>query len=602
MRGVPQRARSALLAATPVAVGVPLAVWADSYWIFALAVALGFAWAGGWFLWTPGTGPLEAAGDTSPKTPAAPDPGHDGALRGLAHRLVGLRDPRRMLECLLDFVGDLEPRCCLAAAYLREEGERMELQAFQGLSSPEADRMRTADSAMLPPASGPAVIDLCEEPLADHPLLRGRFPAERVGRYCALGLGAGGGPVGLLELGLEKPDPLDPGTLELLVTASCVTGLAVGNCRLNERLAREKQFLVAVMEEMGDGVLTLDGALRITSFNQAAERITGWSRNELVGQSCAALLGTALGPLESMIEGAEQPRPLEVRVKVRDGVVKDLLMTPSRPHGEGAGGPALIVVFRDITAVREMERLRADFTATLSHELRTPLTSIKGYLHTLMHKKAASFSPEKTQSYLAIINNQADHLNRLIMDLLEAARLSSQTLEVHPRPLELRGLLDTVLSEYREAHPSYPIELECAGPLPILCDPEQIRYVLDHLLSNAIKYSIPGGRILVRCLQEQSMVSVKVKDEGVGIPFDHQEKIFEMYHRVDTGDTRTHYGVGMGLYIARKIVEAHGGSIGVESSPGYGSTFSFLLPPPGPGDVQLPGERDLEGLPVTGNP
>lgn len=403
---------------------------------------------------------------------------------------------------------------------------------------------------------------------------RSRFSPE-VLHYYAVSLRAGGETLGVLELASQDREAFSPERLELLQTVGQVAAVAVSNWRLYRQLSTEKRFNESILEEMDDGVFTLNRDLRLTSFNRAAETMTGWQRAKVLGVPCQELFGELSGEeltWASLVSREAPPRQVDRKVTVRDGHVKDLRFVPSVP----GQGPALVVVLRDISRMRELEQLRLDFTATLSHELRTPLTSIKGYLQTLMHRKAAEFDHEKRQSYLAIINHQADRLNRLIMDLLEAARLSSEALEVHPRPTDLADLLRRSCADHE--HGKNPIQLTCAEPALACCDPEQIGYVLNHLLSNATKYSVPGGEVGVLCERRGANLVVDIKDEGVGIPFDQQDRIFDMYHRVETGNTRTHYGVGMGLYIARKIVEAHGGTISVKSAPGCGSTFSFSLP------------------------
>lgn len=403
---------------------------------------------------------------------------------------------------------------------------------------------------------------------------RSRFEPE-VNHYYVTSLRAGGEVLGVLELASLDREPFGPERLELLQTVGQVAAVAISNWRLYRQLLTEKRFSENVLEEMEDGVFTVNRDLRVVSFNRAAEATTGWQREKVLGMPCQELFGElSSGELTwaALVSREAPPRQVDRKVPVRDGHVKDLRFVPSVP----GQGPALIVVFRDISRMRELEQLRLDFTATLSHELRTPLTSIKGYLQTLMHRKAAEFDHEKRQSLLAIINHQADRLNRLIMDLLDAARLSSEALEVHPRPTDLADLLRRSIADH--GHGKNAIQLECPEPALACCDPEQIGYVLGHLLSNALKYSVPGGEVEVRCERRGISLAVDIKDEGVGIPFDQQDRIFDMYHRVETGNTRTHYGVGMGLYIARKIVEAHGGTISVKSAPGCGSTFSFCLP------------------------
>ncbi|MEW6279921.1 MAG: ATP-binding protein [Candidatus Eremiobacterota bacterium] len=470
----------------------------------------------------------------------------------------------------------------MAAVYSLAEDGRYQLEAAYGLTDEERARLAaipltTASAGFGELSQTGQVLRLQEEPLDAHPILRGRFPAERITAYYAISLASGGIHQGVLEVLPRTPEPLTGETLELLMSLARVVGTALQRNRLLMQLRREKQASEAVLEHMADGVFTLDARLRLTGFNQAAERITGWPRAQLLGLTVDEVFGDpeSAQHLLQILDGSQPISSYEREVPVRDGVRKILAFSPTA--FEGPSGPALIVVFRDISRIRELELLRGDFTATISHELRTPITSIKLNVHNMMHKKYR-FDPEVTRSNLSIIGHQADRLSRLIQDLLEAARLDSQALEVRPRNVDVGTLISKVVDDYRNKEAVHPILWQPPEGLRVHCDPDQLRYVLDHLMSNAIKYSVPGGPVELAAELRGSLLAISVRDEGVGIPFDHQEKIFEKYHRVEVGNTRTHYGVGLGLFIARKVVEAHGGQITVSSVPGSGSTFTVTLP------------------------
>ncbi|MBN9419891.1 MAG: PAS domain-containing protein [Candidatus Eremiobacteraeota bacterium] len=325
----------------------------------------------------------------------------------------------------------------------------------------------------------------------------------------------------------------------------------------------------SVIESLEDGVLLADRSGRVLSCNAAACRILGLKAEKIQGQ-----------PLEQLLEHSwSRPSPsFEIHIKRPDQSPLDVLAINYLASSRLAvsSGLGITVVLRDITKQRELDNLRSDFTATLSHELRTPLTSMKGYLQTLMHRKARTFDMDKIQSIVSVVNGQADQLQRLIQELLEAAKMRSQDLEIRPRPVDVGALLRECLEEF--PNPKVAQAVVCSEECWARCDPERIHSVLEHLLSNAQKYSLPGGLVELGCRREGGQVVVWVRDEGVGIPTDQQSKIFEMYHRLDTGNQRTHYGVGVGLYIARKVVEGHGGVIAVRSAPGCGATFSFTLP------------------------
>lgn len=469
-----------------------------------------------------------------------------------------------------------------ATVYILDEDESFRLEATSGFSDEEIARLLSVPLSLQTPgfsalARSNAVVRVEQQPLAEQPMLKGRFPSEGLVAYHAIPMVANGKLQGMLELLPKTEGPLTSEQQELVASLTRVMAVGIQNWRLYAQLRQEKQASEAILEHMADGVFTLGKHLELTSFNQAGERITGWARTQLLGKSYGEVFSDLDGQryLADVLARRQPATTYEHQVPVKDGLRKIVAFSPSVLDTDEQ--TALIVVFRDITRIRELEMLRGDFTATLSHELRTPITCIKGYLHNMMHKKYR-FEPEVTRGHLDIINTQADRLNRLIQDLLEAARLDSQALEIRPKNIDLSNLITRVVDAYRLKEPDKVLRWEPKGDLRASCDPDQVRYVLDHLLSNAVKYSNPGGLVDVTCEQRGPMFSVSVRDEGCGIPFDHQEKIFDKYHRVEVGNTRAHYGVGLGLFIARKIVQAHGGEITVQSAPDCGSTFMFTLP------------------------
>lgn len=501
-------------------------------------------------------------------------------------------DATELARLMMENVRRLLPDSLLVLWLGEEDG--LARAAVLGLAEEEAALLPAPSLATLPGGSAGLVerpLVLSKADAAVHSLVGGRFPGRDLSGYCLVPVGVRGAILGVLEVLAGPGAPLEPGLVDLLRALGREVGLALENARLYGRSMAEKRFNQAVLEEMGDGVLTLDPQGRLATFNRAAERITGWDRREVMGRPSEDVfrMMEAEHPLRRLVRPGAEPAPFEAEFTVRGGTRKVLLFNPTVPPRieDVEEAPAAIVVFRDVSRLREMEELRRDFTATISHELRTPLTAIKGYVATLMHPRAR-FDAETIRQQLGTIDQQVDVLNRLIADLLEAARLRNAALEVHPRRVDLLELLRQRLQRPRQA-----VRLDGDGPLWAWCDPEHMSYVIDHLLSNALKFSPPGGQVLVTASREPGRAVLSVQDFGVGIPPDQQERIFEMYHRVESGSTRIHYGVGVGLFIARKIVEAHGGAITVESQPGQGSTFRVSLPAAEEGEEPLgpPGDR-----------
>jgi signal transduction histidine kinase len=229
-----------------------------------------------------------------------------------------------------------------------------------------------------------------------------------------------------------------------------------------------------------------------------------------------------------------------------------------------------------LEAQRELARMQDEFVSTVSHELRTPLGFIKGYATTLLRQDAQWDSATRTE-FLQIIDEEADRLRELIDNLLDSSRLESGAIGMTREPTRLAPLLRNVAERAQSAYPEMPLRIDVSEGLPILeIDSTRIAQVLDNLLSNAAKYA-PGAPVEVRARLDQEAVMIEVEDHGPGIAPQHISQMFQRFYRVPETQ-RNVRGTGLGLYICRKIVESHGGQIGVDSQPGQGTRFFFTLP------------------------
>lgn len=229
-----------------------------------------------------------------------------------------------------------------------------------------------------------------------------------------------------------------------------------------------------------------------------------------------------------------------------------------------------------LEAQRELARMQDEFVSTVSHELRTPLGFIKGYVTTLLRQDASWDSAARLE-FLKIIDEEADRLRELIDNLLDSSRLEAGSIGMTREPTRLAPLLRSVIERAQDAYPGMSLRLVAADGLPILeIDSTRIAQVLDNLLSNAAKYA-PGAPVEVRARREGEAVVVEVEDRGPGIAPEHLPQMFQRFYRVPDSQ-RAVRGTGLGLYICRKIVESHGGQIGVDSQPGRGTRFFFTLP------------------------
>jgi len=225
--------------------------------------------------------------------------------------------------------------------------------------------------------------------------------------------------------------------------------------------------------------------------------------------------------------------------------------------------------------LQQLDALKDEFVSLVSHELRAPLTNINASVELLLARRPADGAREK----LEIIGHEAQRLTRLVQGVLDVSRMEAGRLDLQRAPVDPDQLCHAAVMQLGETGHTWNIEIARGAPA-VLADADRAVQVLGNLLANAVKYSPPGSRVdlAARPAPDGAAVLFSVSDRGAGIPPDEVDRIFERFHRVERGDARETYGHGLGLYIARKIVEAHSGRIWVESTPGVGSTFLFTLP------------------------
>jgi signal transduction histidine kinase len=236
----------------------------------------------------------------------------------------------------------------------------------------------------------------------------------------------------------------------------------------------------------------------------------------------------------------------------------------------------LVVRLSNLEAERRLERLQDDFVATISHELRTPLGFIKGYATTLL-RDDIHWDRETRNEFLTIIDEETDRLKELIDNLLDSSRLQSGTLRMEFQPIRIDTMLRDVALRARSFHDNLTIELSLDSTgIQVDVDPTRMAQVFENLLSNATKYA-PGSKVSISLTAEGGMAHIRVKDDGPGIPTDHIKSIFNRFYRVPNPNSSVR-GTGLGLFICRRIVNAHGGEIWAESESDEGTTFHITLP------------------------
>jgi signal transduction histidine kinase len=227
--------------------------------------------------------------------------------------------------------------------------------------------------------------------------------------------------------------------------------------------------------------------------------------------------------------------------------------------------------------LRELDEMKSDFVAITSHELRTPLAAVRGFVNTL-RRRMDDLSPEETQEFLGIIDRQTDRLIRLVEDLLVVSKIEAGKLIFEPEAIEPVAFCERVVQGLGDEGARVTLRVQDGLPERIVVDPHRIGQILTNLLQNALKFSPSGSPIVLSALAMNGRLELAVTDQGAGIPEEEVGRIFDRFHQADAASTRSTEGAGLGLYITKKLVEAMGGTIEVESRQGEGSTFTVGLP------------------------
>ncbi len=357
----------------------------------------------------------------------------------------------------------------------------------------------------------------------------------------------------------------------------------VASAQMYREVVEEKEELETIIESVYAGLLMVGRNGRIMQINRTAREMLGLENADLNGRNFEEVIKNEriIEVLkESIFDNSEVATEIEIASPTgQESRVYQTQTTPVR-NEEGTTIGA-VAIFNDITEIRSVERMKTAFVSTVSHELRTPLTSIKGFISTLLADVDGYYDRETTREFYEIIDQECDRLTRLISDLLNVSRIEAgRALDLNPKPVELPALVEKVVSVQRSYATNHELVIEGMDGLPVVvADEDKVDQILTNLINNAIKYSPKGGQVTVRGgMDESGRVVISVSDQGVGIPKEHLPKVFDRFHRVDNRDTREVGGTGIGLFLVKHLVEAHGGEIWVESELGKGSTFTFALP------------------------
>jgi len=375
----------------------------------------------------------------------------------------------------------------------------------------------------------------------------------------------------------------------------------LGNMLRSQRIETSRSH--AILEDVADGVLVTDANGIITLFNVSAERILGLERSYVTGKSLEQFTGLFGGVTQSWTgtiqDWSQDPdvyqngNIFEEQITLENSHVVSVHLAPVRLGDDFLG---TVSIFRDITHQVELDRLKSEFVATVSHELRTPMTSVKGYVELLLMGAAGGLT-EQQNRYLGIIKSNTERLAMLVNDLLDISRIESGRVTLWLQPVNMTEVTNQIvtrlLDRSNDENKNMSIQVDLSPDLPIVNgDFERVKQILENLVENAYLYTAENGQILVRLHRTDDEVQVDVIDNGIGIPPELQERVFERFYRGENPYVLVSAGTGLGLSIVRTLVEMHRGRIWVESSgvPGEGSTFSFTLP------VYIVQEEEIERM------
>lgn len=391
--------------------------------------------------------------------------------------------------------------------------------------------------------------------------------------------------VGVAVLAAGPDRPIDAAARRFLALVRHELAIALRAALLRETLERERAELAAIIQGASDAIILVDADRRVTRLNPAAERMLRRPAASVLGERCDVALRCAESaagskpcdgrcPFARVLAGGEPVDGAERAVHAVDGAATSVVGSYATTAQGADDRPRAVGILRDTSELARLAELRRGFLGSVSHELRTPLALIKGYVETLLHLEP---DPAAARAYLERIEETANRLGGIVNQILDASLLAVDRLDLEIRPVDAGALLDEATAELAVRQPSLAIQLSVAESLPPLAaDRDRLRQVVDNLLGNAAKYG--SGTVGVHAVEADGMVAIRIEDTGIGIPEDERELVFEQFHRARNVREGGVPGSGLGLAISRRVVEAHGGTIGFDPDRGAGTAIEVRLP------------------------
>ncbi len=466
--------------------------------------------------------------------------------------------------------------CCIFL--LDESGAQLEIKAADGL------KPRWREMAKLQIGEGAAGTAAAEGRTIYLPDTRKDpgfiFFDKQVRALMVVPLIAQGKIIGTINVDDSQPNAFGPAQERLLTIAAAQAGVTIENARLFARVATEQQQMQAIIQHMADGLLLINKRGVIITCNSTLAMMIGLNRDQMVGQN---INSSTLHPnLAGITAGATRRARTGVLTKEviienpRSRTLQVFTTTVTDDNKKNIGEVRLV---HDVTRERELEQLKDDFISTVSHELRTPLFSIQGFAQLMLEED--DLDQETGREFLNTIQRQAIQLSEMVNNLLDLSKFDEGKLALEQKPLSLLDLINRTILQLQGFAHQQKVKLlpNLQATLPTINgDKQRLEQVFTNLIGNAIKFSKADDVVTISASLTDAEILVQVKDNGIGIPPEALDRVFSRYYQVHQKNERSAMGSGLGLHIAKKIVEGHGGHIWVESEAGRGSAFCFTLP------------------------
>jgi signal transduction histidine kinase len=384
---------------------------------------------------------------------------------------------------------------------------------------------------------------------------------------------------------------------EIFEAFASQAAIAIENTRLFQNLKREKEKIEAVFSGMGDGAIVTDAKLNLVMLNSSAKNLLGIGKRDCLGKEISRAvsqfkaflrwepkkLAGPGSPLKEFLMNEDRVATFDLvrrkpKTLILSGIATRIIDEENRAVG-------YVMIIRDVTSERKEEYLKANFISSISHKLKTPLTCINGYMPLLREKERLTKLDKVGKNAVRIIESQGRRLSRLIDELLEFSLLESGSPGLTRGKESLKAIVKMSLKKLLARIGGKGAKVVVGKSIdrvpPIFVDRARVQEVIENLIENAIKFNDKKEKrieISARPLKGKKFIKVEIKDNGSGIPWEEREKIFHKFYQIEEFFTGQVEGAGLGLAVVKRVVEAHGGKVGVESRPGRGSKFFFTLP------------------------